>query len=91
MSGLLERITGHGERSSAKTAKERLIVVLSHDRTDIGPGMLEKIKDEIIRVLSKHIEVDPSAVQVSLFSEGREQHLKADIPLTPPSRRRGIR
>jgi cell division topological specificity factor len=88
MSGLWERLTGHGERSSAKTAKERLIVVLSHDRTDIEPGILEKIKDEIIRVISEHIDVDPSTVQIDLFSEGREQHLKADIPLRAPSRRR---
>jgi cell division topological specificity factor len=91
MSGLLERITGQSGRSSAKTAKERLIVVLSHDRTDIGPGMLETIRNEIIRVLSEYIDVDPSAVQVSLLSEGREQHLKADIPLPPPTRRRRVR
>jgi cell division topological specificity factor len=91
MSGLLERITGQSGRSSAKTAKERLIVVLSHDRTDIGPGMLETIRNEIIRVLSEYIDVDPSAVQVSLLSEGREQHLKAYIPLPPPTRRRRVR
>ena len=90
MSGFLDRITGRGERSSAKTAKERLIVVLNHDRADIGPGMLETIKDEIVRVISEHIDVDPAAVQVSLFSEGREQHLKADIPLPASSRRKRI-
>ncbi len=90
MSGFLERLTGRGGHSSAKTAKERLIVVLNHDRTDIGPGMLETIKNEIIRVLSAHIDVDPSAVEVSLFSEGREQHLKADIPLATSSRRKRV-
>jgi cell division topological specificity factor len=89
MSGFLDRITGRGGRS-ARTAKDRLIVVLSHDRSDIEPGMLDTIKDEIIRVLSAHIDVDPSAVQVRLFSEGREQHLKADIPITPPARRKRI-
>jgi len=88
MSGLWDRLTGQGERSSARTAKERLIVVLSHDRSDIEPGVLEKIKDEIIRVISQHVDVDPSTVQVHLFSEGREQHLKADIPLPAPSRRK---
>jgi cell division topological specificity factor len=90
MSGFLDRLTGRGGRSSAKTAKERLIVVLSHDRADIEPGMLETIKNEIVRVLSNYIDVDPSAVQVRLFSEGREQHLKADIPLAAPSRRKRI-
>ncbi len=88
MNGLFDRITGHNERSSAKAAKERLIVVLSHDRADIGPGLLETIKQEIVRVISEHIDVDPASVQVSLFSEGREQHLKADIPLAAASTRR---
>jgi cell division topological specificity factor len=88
MSSILERIAGRGERSSAKTAKDRLIVVLNHDRSGIGPGLLETIKEEIIRALSKHIEVDPTAVEIHLFSEGREQHLKADIPLTVASRRK---
>jgi cell division topological specificity factor len=87
MSGLWDRLTGQ-EHRSAKTAKERLIVVLSHDRTDIEPGILEQIKDEIVRVISEHIDVDPSTVQIRLFSDGREQHLKADIPLRAPSRRR---
>jgi cell division topological specificity factor len=90
MSRFLDRITGRGELSSAKTAKDRLIVVLNHDRSDIEPGMLETIKDEIIRVLSAHIDVDPSAVQVRLFSEGREQHLSADIPIPAPTRRKRI-
>jgi cell division topological specificity factor len=88
MNGLIDRLTRHDNRSSAKAAKERLIVVLSHDRADIDPGMLEKIKDEIVRVISEHIDVDPAMVQVSLFSEGREQHLKADIPLPGASRRK---
>ncbi len=88
MSGFMGRFSRREAPSSAKTAKERLIVVLSHDRTDIGPGMLETIKNEIVRVIAEHIDVDPSAVQVSLFSEGREQHLKADIPLNPSARRK---
>jgi cell division topological specificity factor len=88
MSGILDRLTGRGGRSSAKTAKDRLIVVLSHDRSEISPAMLETIKDEIVRVLSAHIDVDPSAVQVRLLSDGREQHLKADIPLPAASRRK---
>jgi cell division topological specificity factor len=86
MSSLLGRLAG--KERSAKTAKERLIVVLSHDRADLEPGMLETIRNEIIRVISEHIDVDPASVEVSLFSEGREQHLKADIPLHPAARRR---
>ena len=88
MSGLLQRLSGSGGRRSAKTAKDRLVVVLSHDRSEISPALLETLRDEIVRVLSAHIDVDSSAVEVSLFSEGREQHLKADIPLPRATRRK---
>jgi cell division topological specificity factor len=88
MSGLIDRLSGRGRPSSAKTAKDRLVVVLRHDRSEISPALLDILRDEIIRVLSAHIDVDPSAVQVSLFSEGREQHLKADIPLPGATRRK---
>jgi cell division topological specificity factor len=90
MSSFLERISGRGERSSAETAKERLKLVLIHDRSDISPGLLSAIKDEIIQVLSKHIDVDPSVVDLHLSSEGREQRLVADIPLPGATRRRRI-
>jgi cell division topological specificity factor len=88
MSSFLNRIAGRGERPSAETAKERLKLVLIHDRSDISPGLLEAIKDEIIQVISKHIEVDPALVKINLQSEEREQRLVADIPLPPARGRR---
>ena len=91
MSGIMNRITGRGQRASAETAKERLKLVLIHDRSDISPGLLEAIKDEIIEVISRHIDVDPALVHIRLNAEGREQRLVADIPLpAPQSRRRAL-
>jgi cell division topological specificity factor len=61
---------------------ERLQLVLVHDRNQIEPGMLELIKDEIIAVISQHIDIDRASVQVN-FTEGeRESKLVADIPLS---------
>jgi cell division topological specificity factor len=88
MNSLLDRLSNRGERSSAETAKERLKLVLIHDRSDISPGLLSAMKDEIIQVITKHIDVDPSVVDLHLSSEGREQRLVADIPLPAASRRR---
>ena len=68
--------------SSREAAKQRLQLVLVHDRNQIEPGMLELIKDEIIAVISKHLDVDRNGVQVN-FTEGeRESKLVADIPLS---------
>ncbi len=41
--------------STQNIAAERLRLVLTHDRANISPGMLEVLKDEIIAVISKHL------------------------------------
>jgi cell division topological specificity factor len=76
-------------KKSANNAKERLQLVLIHDRTDLTPGQLESLKDELIEVISHYVEIDPSAVTIDLTQEGREQRLLADIPLRSGGRRRG--
>ncbi len=68
--------------TSREAAKQRLQLVLVHDRNQIEPGMLEIIKDEIIAVISKHIEIDRSGVQVNFTESERESKLVADIPLS---------
>jgi cell division topological specificity factor len=87
MPGVLDRLLGR-ETKSAQMAKERLKLVLVHDRTDISPGVLELLKDDLIAAISRHIEIDPSAVRIEMSQEGREQRLIADIPLRPVRKRR---
>ncbi len=87
MKDLFDRILGK-ERHSANAAKERLQLVLIHDRTDLSPGLLENLRDELIAVISRHVDVDPSAVRLEMASEGREQRLVADIPLKTSRKRK---
>ncbi len=68
--------------TSRETAKQRLQLVLVHDRSQIEPGMLEVIKDEIIAVISKHIDIDQASVQVHFTESEHESKLVADIPLS---------
>ena len=84
----LKRLRGPSEPSSRDTAKQRLQLVLLHDRNQISPGMLELIKDEIIAVISQHIEIDTDGVEVSFTQGERENRLVADIPLTTNGRRK---
>ncbi len=77
------------KRKSAQSAKERLQLVLTHDRTDMTPAELEALKDELIEVISRHIEIDPDSVQIDIAREGRSQRLIADIPLKAKARHRG--
>lgn len=76
------------EKSSARDAKERLKLVLVHDRADISPGRLEDMKDDVIEVISRYVEIDRGRVQISLTKDRTSQRLVADIPLTSPRRRR---
>jgi cell division topological specificity factor len=77
-----------GSKRSAVNAKERLQLVLIHDRTDMTPTELTSLKDEIIQVISRHIDIDSSAVQIAVEHDGRQQRLVADIPLKGVIRRR---
>ena len=80
MPGVLDRLFGR-EPKSAHLARERLKLVLVHDRTDLSPGVLALLKDDLIATISRHIEIDPNAVKIEMTQNGREQRLIADIPL----------
>ena len=84
----IKRLRGQQKPSSRETAKQRLQLVLVHDRSEISPGLLELIKDEIIAVISKHIEIDTDGVQVAFTQSDRENKLVADIPLVDGRRRK---
>jgi cell division topological specificity factor len=77
-----------GRKKSANSAKERLQLVLIHDRTDLTPAQLESLKDDLIETISRYIEIDPSAVSIKVAQDGRAQRLVADIPLRSATRRR---
>jgi len=77
-----------GHKKSAYSAKERLQLVLIHDRTDLTPAELDALKDDLIVTISQHIEIDPTAVSINVAHDGRAQRLVADIPLRSASHRR---
>ncbi len=89
MSSFFDRLLGRDQKS-ARQAKERMKLVLIHDRTDLTPGALESLKDELIAVISRHVEIDTGAVRIEMTQEGRQNRLIADIPLRAArSARRG--
>ena len=75
-------------RKSANQAKERLQLVLVHDRTNLTTSALEALKDELIEVISRHIKIDSNAVSIEINKDGRQQSLVADIPIKGPTRRK---
>lgn len=72
---------------SADTARDRLKLVLINDRTDLSPADLESMKNELLTVISRYIDIDPSTVRIDMTQEGRQQRLLADIPIRTASRK----
>lgn len=77
-----------GRKNSAESAKERLQLVLIHDRTDLTPAELDSLKDDLIAAISRHVDIEPESVQIGVEHDGRSQRLVADIPIKSAARRR---
>ncbi len=75
------------EESSKDTAKERLHLVLMQDRANVSADFLELMKQEIIEVIKKYIDVDEKAIDVRLTNQPNEDGtngspaLYANIPI----------
>lgn len=75
------------ESKSKTTAKERLHLVLMQDRANVSADFLEMMKQEIIEVIKKYIEVDEKEIDVRLTNDVKEDgttgapSLYANIPI----------
>ncbi len=77
----ISRMLGRENASSKTVAKERLRLVLVHDRASISPAMLNKLKEELIKVISNYMEIDETALEVNLCQDDRDVALVANIPV----------
>jgi cell division topological specificity factor len=79
--GILDFLFKKDDKNSS-IAKERLQFVLTFDRLSINPALQEKIRDEIIQVIGKYMEIDEEAANVFVEStESDLSHLIVNIPL----------
>jgi len=69
------------QEASANTARERLQLVLAHDRTDLSPDLLDQMRREILEVVAKYVEIDIEEGAVSLETEDRMTALVANLPI----------
>lgn len=68
-----------GNRGSKSVAKERLRLVLIHDRSEVSPELLSLIKEEIVQVISKYMEIDGDTSEVNLHSSDGSAVLEANL------------
>ncbi|NLV82146.1 MAG: cell division topological specificity factor MinE [Synergistaceae bacterium] len=72
---------------SKNVAKERLQLVLIHDRNDISPEILNSLKVEMIATIKKYLEIDEAGIEIELDRADRSVALVANIPLKNINRR----
>jgi cell division topological specificity factor len=88
--GFLSRFFKLGD--SKKQAKERLQLVLIHDRADISAGMMEMLRKDIIEVISRYMEIDENQIELELEKENKSVALVANIPIVRVKRNcRGVK
>lgn len=66
--------------TSRKAANDRLRIVLSHDRLDASSRLLETIKEEIIEVICRHVEVD-GPPDIHFVTASRHSTLDISVPI----------
>lgn len=76
LSHLLGRST-----TSAEIAKNRLKLVLTYDRTNLTPEMMNVLQDEIVTAISRHLEIDRAGMSFATQRGEDGDHLVADIPI----------
>ncbi len=69
-------------QSSAPAARERLQVLLAHERASTtGSDLVTKLRDEILRVISKHVQIDDDKVSVKMERGAQVSTLEVDIEI----------
>ena len=77
----LEQLIGGTKPKSASDAKQRLKFLLIHDQVDLAPAQLEKMKNEIMAVVARYLEVDDAAVEFKLNREDGHIALVSSVPV----------
>jgi cell division topological specificity factor len=75
----LPRLFG-GRTASAPVARERLQILLAHERGLRGqPDLLELLRSEILAVVSRHVEFDPDKLNIRMERGSQVSTLEIDI------------
>jgi len=83
MSNIIKRLLGLDSKASKSSfmAEDRLKLILLHDRVNIPPQIMEKMRGELIEVISKYVDFDSNHLKVDIEEEDNLAVLVANIPI----------
>ncbi|MDX1657079.1 MAG: cell division topological specificity factor MinE [Candidatus Competibacteraceae bacterium] len=75
-----------GDTGTASTAKERLQIIIAHERAEssqqpASPSYLPAMKEDILAVVRKYVDIDPDQIQLTVEREGNCEVLEVNITL----------
>ena len=79
--GFFRQTDAEQQESTKDTACNRLRVVLMQDRTNLTPELMERMRREMIELLSKYVEMDKEALELNLEQDGEQVALMLSIPV----------
>ena len=67
--------------NSRNHAKSRLKLIIAHDRASINPDMMQAMREEILEVVARYVEVNREEMEFSLSNDQRMTSLNANLPI----------
>ena len=83
--GFLDRL--FRKETPRQSARERLQLVLIHDRADISPDTMERIRKDLIKVINNYMVINEEGIEMDLERDGRSVALVASIPVIEVKRK----
>ena len=81
MLGAIMKMLGKDSKSSKDIARERLRLVLVHDRASVTPQFMEVLKDDMIKVISNYMDINEKEMEVNFTKDESSVALVANIPI----------
>ncbi|AEG31849.1 cell division topological specificity factor MinE [Thiomicrospira cyclica] len=84
---LLDYLLGQNRKGSANQAKDRLQILLAHERSQsTAPDYLPKMRQEILEVIGRYVDIDEENLQISLDADNGYEVLELNLILPDAKR-----
>lgn len=81
MKSIIDWLLGFNKGESREAATSRMKLMVIHDRSQLPPETLAKMKRELLEVMSKYLEVDPNEAECLIESRDRVASIVTNVPL----------
>ncbi len=85
--GLLDYFSSQRKKNNASVAKERLQIVIAHERSRRSHAFLPKLQQELLDVIRKYIPIEDDQVKLDIERDGECEVLELNITLPEESAR----